>query len=217
MSYLAQGDGFIDLVNKHAEAWPVARVAGLTVLRNRVAAEWSAGTIDYPREAAVSITRGVTDALNSLQQEVIRFQVEGFLVAAMLNARIQLALQDFSSSVGACISSAPAGGTARCPNLRSATLRTLDAIIEYYDKLGDSAARAGDWDPGNLSMVEKLFIKLYEFGRALKEGVVAAIKAAKDVMDAADKWGGLIADLVKWGSIGGGIFMLYWYVLRPKS
>lgn len=26
-----------------------------------------------------------------------------------------------------------------------------------------------------------------------------------------------VADFIKWGSIGGGLFMLYWYVLRPKK
>jgi len=26
-----------------------------------------------------------------------------------------------------------------------------------------------------------------------------------------------IADIIKWGSIGGGLFLLYWYVLRPKK
>lgn len=203
--------GFLDdIIVQSQNTWPVARVAGLVVMRDRVAAQWPASRTTYPIEAAVAITRGVTDALSSLQAEVVRFAADGYLIAAELQGLIGFTLQEYSGAIGTCISSAKRAGlqTVNCPNLRSATIRAINSIINYYDKLGESAARGGA-DLGILSFVEKLMTTIGEF-------LVKGYEATKDALAAVGRGVSVVGDLIKWGSIGGGLFMLYWYVLRPK-
>lgn len=56
---------------------------------------------------------------------------------------------------------------------------------------------------------------------SIKEAIAEAPGLVRDaIRDAADKiaaTGTTLRDILKWGAIGGGLFMLYWYVLRPKA
>lgn len=51
--------------------------------------------------------------------------------------------------------------------------------------------------------------------KELPSTVAGAMRAV--VPDLSLSWLDEFREIIKWGSIGGGLFMLYWYVLKPKS
>ncbi len=57
--------------------------------------------------------------------------------------------------------------------------------------------------------IESIKEAIAELPETLRKAVSAVIPSLPSLSP--------IADIIKWGSIGGGLFLLYWYVLRPKK
>lgn len=197
---------WIDQFIEHQKTWPVAKVAGLVVARDKTAAQWPASLTDYPPQAVTAITESVDNAFDQMQEEITKFANEGFLITASLQARLNLARQEYAAVVSRC---SPAGQNLRCPQLRGATLNIFNQIIGWYNKLGESAARARV-DEGIIDFVAKVFYKIGDIAQQVWEGIKSGFEAVAKGAD----WA---LQAVKWGSIAGGLWLLYEYVLKPKK
>lgn len=186
----------------------VGKVIKLSVLRNNLAAQWPKSKTAYPLEAAIKITRSVNDALSEFNRQVgVLFARNPFAIGNLFNLA-PAEMRQYSAKLGTCISSAKRAGSpvAVCPNLRAATLTAFTNIIAHYDTLG-TAAHELDTD---------IMLRIEEMFAFVGELVVMVGRGIKDNFPDVPGLGGL-AELVKWGSIGGGLFILYWYVLRPAD
>jgi hypothetical protein len=60
-------------------------------------------------------------------------------------------------------------------------------------------------------------VKIGEVWQDVLEVAGAGLKAATDAANALGSAFSKLGDIIKWATIGGGLFMLYWYVLKPKK
>ena len=185
----------------------VGKVIQLSVLRNNLSAQWPASKTQYPVEAAVKITRSVSDALSGLNGQIHKLTERDPRLIVLYNLT-RIEMQQYAQKVGSCISDAKRSGssTAVCPGLRSATLTAFGNIIKHYDTIGTAA---NELDTDLMFRLEESFVYVGKMVKMVIDGV-------KDNFPDVPSLGSL-AELVKWGSIGGGLFILYWYVLRPSG
>ncbi len=102
--------------------------------------------------------------------------------------------------------------------LFAAAVRDLFKVIDKYTV---NLSTLG-WSAQNIeSAYERMLQALDETpgGFLLKYPLIAANAVSKGLPKPPDLFGfvGNLAEIVKWGAIGGGLFMLYWYVLRPSG
>ena len=185
----------------------VGKVIQLSVLRNNLAAQWPRSRVDYPTEAAIKITRTVSDALSGLNGQIRRLTERDPRLVVLYNLT-NIEMQQYAQALGSCISDANRAGapTARCPNLRSATLTAFDNIIKHYDTIGTAA---NELDTDLMLRMEEAFAYVGQVITMVGQGIKDNFPKVPDF--------GSLAEIIKWGSIGGALIILYWYVLRPAD
>jgi hypothetical protein len=212
MTYLAQ-DGLLDFLTAGpGPEFFIGKTIELKVEAERIAATWPQGQVDYPIDAAIAIVRTVSDALSTLNSQ-IRKLVERDVGLITLYTMSQIEIQGYSQKIGSCISDAKRSGAqvARCPNLRSATITALNNIVKHYETISQAEYGLNSNAVLNIKeSFEAIREIMYEVGKGVVEGF-------EKITDKITKPIGALADLIKWGSIGGGLFILYWYVLRPAD
>ena len=208
--YPTPQSGLTELVfGKPGPDFYIGKTIELKVEAGQIAAEWPAATVAYPVDAAIQITRTVSDALSQMNGQIGKL-TERDPAMTVLYTLSQIEMQSYSKKLGSCISDAKNAGAAVavCPNLRSATITALNNIVGHYETI---AKKAFELDSDIILNIKESFTSVKEIMRAIGKGVTQGF----------DKFVtrpiGLLADLVKWGSIGGGLFLLYWYVLRPTD
>ena len=87
----------------------------------------------------------------------------------------------------------------------------------YALRYANARAAAGEVPFWNDIAAESIKEAIKELPATVQGAATTAFNTVKDTAGLIPKTVGALTEMFKWGAIGGGLFMLYWYVLRPSK